>query len=216
MDRTAVIFGATGLVGSNLLEILLEAKEYRKVIVISRRSLGISNPKLEEILVDYDLLSSREIKFSADAAFCTLGTTQKKTPDRNQYHKIEHDYPLMAARLSKENGVRHFAYNSSIGADLKAGTFYLKTKAETELDISRVGFDQYYIYRPSLITGQRNEKRFAEDISKWIFRLVDPLLAGKFKKYRSISARKIAYSMYRNSLSVEKGQFILESDEIDR
>jgi len=214
MAYKAIIAGASGLIGSELLTILLNQPEYAEVVILVRKSTGIQHAKLKERVIDYDLLDSYADEISGHAIFSCLGTTNNKTPDKDIYRKIDHDYPVKLAQLGLKNGVKQFHLVSSLGADAKSTAFYLKLKGETEEDIEKVGLKTVHIYQPSLITGDRKEHRLAEKIMTPIMKVIDPLLFGGLKKYRSIHAQTIAMAMFKQSITNEEGVFIHPSDNI--
>jgi uncharacterized protein YbjT (DUF2867 family) len=209
-QRTAIIFGATGLIGSQLLSGLLASDSFSTVKAVVRRTLPQQHPKLRQIIGDYESLSTLQDDLNADIAYCCLGTTRKKTPDKKAYYQVDHDYPVLAGRLLKEKGTSQFHFISSICADEHSGNFYLRTKGETERDLRALKYASLYIYRPSLLTGHRNERRLAETVAARIMSLVNPLLTGNLKKYRSIPAAAVADTMIRKSKNPHKGIFIIE------
>jgi len=214
MSFKAIIAGASGLIGSNLLEILLNEPAYDEVIILVRKSTGIKNKKLTEIVLDFDKLSDYKSEIIGHAIFCCLGTTNNKTPEKALYRKIDHDYPLTLAKIAYENGVEQYHLVSSLGADSSSSIFYQKLKGETEEDIKALGLKTIHIYQPSLLTGDRKEFRLTEKIVTGLFYLIDNLLVGGLKKYRSIPAKTVAMAMYKQSINKNEGIFIHPSDNI--
>lgn len=210
----AILLGASGLIGGELLKLLLADPNYSKVKIIVRKKLPVSNEKLEQIIADFTTIEAHKEKLKADVVFSCLGSTKKKTPDLKEYYQIDHDYPLLVAKLTKDQGVESFHIVSSLGANSSSSGFYLKMKGETEDDIAKIGFKSYHIYRPSLLTGDRKEKRIVENIGEVIMKIIDPLLLGSFKKYRSISGKTVASAMNKQSLINGTGKFIYPSDKI--
>ncbi len=215
MGKSAIILGATGLTGQFVLQQLLADSRYERIILFSRRSVNIDNDKIVEYLVDLMKLENHKTNFVADEVFCCIGTTAAKTPDKILYKKIDHDIPVTAARLAKANGVKIFAVISAMGANIKSRVFYNKTKGMMERDVLEQAIDKTYIMRPSLIGGNRNEKRHREYIGKQIFKLVYPLMLGGLKKYRSIHPKKIAKAMIW-LVNHNYDKQIIESDEIQQ
>jgi uncharacterized protein YbjT (DUF2867 family) len=213
MANKAIIAGSSGLIGSQLLNILLQENFYDEVLILVRKELPIKHHKLTQLVVDFDRLETHAAHLTGHAVFCCLGTTRHKTPDKAVYRKIDHDYPLALAQLA-HNGVEQYHLVSSIGANSGSSTFYIKIKGETEADIQQVKFPAIHIYRPSLLTGERTEKRTEEKIVTWLFKIIDPLLFGGLKKYRSIPAATVAAAMYKQSIQNTTGLFIYESDKI--
>jgi uncharacterized protein YbjT (DUF2867 family) len=214
MAYKAIIAGATGLIGSKLLTILLNQPEYAEIVILVRRSTGIKHAKLTELVIDYAHLDEYADQINGHAIFSCLGTTNSKTPDKEVYRKIDHDYPVKLAQLGLKNGVKQYHLVSSIGANAKSSTFYVKLKGETEEAITKVGLKTVHIYQPSLITGDRKEHRLAEKIITPIMKLIDPLLFGSLRKYRSIPAQTIAMAMFKESINNKEGIFIHPSDNI--
>ena len=214
MAYKAIIAGASGLIGSELLNILLNDDAYNAVTIIVRNSTGIKHHKLTELVIDYDKLDDYAGEITGHAIFSCLGTTKAKTPDQSIYKKIDHDYPVKLAELALKNGIEQFHLVSSLGANKDSSTFYLQLKGETEIDVEKVGVKTVHIYRPSLIVGDRKETRPFEGFIVGLFKVIDPLLFGSLKKYRSISAQTIAMAMFKQSLNTKEGVFIHPSDKI--
>jgi len=214
MPNKAVIAGASGLIGSYLLDILLESDYYDEVLILVRTEMPVNHKKLAQLLVDFDKLDEYKLSITGHAVFCCLGSTRKKTPDLVIYRKIDHDYPLKLAQMAKENNVRHYHLVSALGANPKAANFYNKMKGETEESIKQVGIKCLHIYEPSILTGDRKESRPMERFAIGIMKLLDLLLIGSLKKYRSIPAKSVAQAMYKQSLKTEEGIFVHLSDSI--
>jgi len=206
--KKAIILGASGLVGSFLLDELLNSKEISEVHSFARSSLNLQNPKLSEHLGD--LLSDEfwEIKLEADLIFVCIGTTQAKTPDSELYFKIDHGIPVSAAQWAARNGLQKLMVVSSLGADVKARNSYLSIKGKMERDVMEA-FSNAVAFRPSMILGPRKEKRFLEAIGRALFRLLNPLIP---KKYRGVEAKSIAQAMYRISLAEKSPEVIYSAD----
>jgi len=216
MGYKAIIAGATGLIGSNLLNILLNEPAYTEVVILVRKPIGIKNKKLTELIIDFDKLDEYADMITGHALFCCLGTTQSKTPDKAVYYKIDHDYPVQLAQLALKNGVEQYHLVSAMGADKGSSFFYTKLKGETEQDIESTGLKCLHIYRPALLTGDRKEHRKFEGFLTSLFKLVDPLLIGGLKKYRSISGHTVAMAMFKQSINNDEGIFIHPSDNIQQ
>ncbi|HCL82465.1 MAG TPA: nucleoside-diphosphate sugar epimerase [Chitinophagaceae bacterium] len=213
MGKKAIVAGATGLIGSQLMDILLSSDIYDEVLILVRKKLDITHPKLTRLVVDFDQIENHSLSITGDAVFSCLGTTRKKTPDRNTYYKIDHDYPLRLAKLAKANGVKQFHLVSSIGANPNSGTFYIKLKGETERDISALNFYSSFMYEPSMLTGREYETRFGEVFFEELFKILNHLLIGKWKKYHSVSGAAVAKAMYDQSLRDEPGKWIVQFEE---
>lgn len=214
MANKAIIAGSTGLIGSKLLHILLREPFYDEVLILVRKKIDLQHKKLRQQVVDFDQLDSYAYVLNGHAVFCCLGSTKAKTPDLNIYRKIDHDYPVQLAQLAQKNGVKQYHLVSVIGADAKAPSFYIRMKGETEADVINVGVPATHIYQPSLLTGERQEKRLMEKIAGGLAKVIDPLLIGSLKKYRSIPAETVAMAMYKQSTKNEVGVFVYPSDII--
>jgi uncharacterized protein YbjT (DUF2867 family) len=214
MGYKAIVVGASGLVGSKLLTMLLNHAEYEEVLVVVRKDLGLTHKKLTQLVINFDELSKYEVSLTGHAVFSCLGTTNAQTPDKSQYRKIDHDYPLEIAKLAKKNGVEQFHLVSAVGADSKSTVFYSKLKGELEEDLKSVGLKSLNIYQPSFLYGGRKDRRVVETILIDLFKVIDPLLFGGLKKYRSITADAIANAMCRNSLKIASGTHIHTFDNI--
>ena len=210
MNRKAVIAGASGLIGSELLQILLHDEVYDEVLVIVRKKLGIEHRKLTQLVIDFDQMDDYTSSIQGEAVFCCLGSTRKKTPDKALYYKIDHDYPLNLARLAMKNMIRQFHLVSAISANPKASNFYSKMKGETARDISQLDIRSLYIYEPSLITGDRKEKRAGERFAAAAMKLINPLFFGSWKKYRSIPAAEVARVMFEQSTHEVPGKWLIQ------
>lgn len=213
MSKTAIIIGATGLTGGLVLDQLLSNENYSRVKVFVRRSTGRVDAKLEEHIVDLHLLEDVKEEFIADELYCCIGTTRKKTPDREEYFSIDYGIPVAASRIAKENGVEVMAVVSAVGANPSSSVFYNRTKGEMERDVLSVGIEHTYILRPSIIGGERHEKRLGERIGQLLFKILNPLFIGKMKRYRLVQAEDIALRMIELCNSDQPTQ-IVESEDI--
>jgi len=215
MAYKAVIAGASGLIGSNLLKILLNQPEYSEVLILVRKAMPLQHKKLVQLVIDFDDLDKHAESITGHAVFSCLGTTNKQTPDKAEYKKIDHDYPLQLAQLAKQNGVKQFHLVSAIGANAHSSFFYVKLKGELERDLKKVGLDALHIYQPAMLIGDRHSKqRSWEKIIGGMFEVIDPLLIGGLKKYRSIKGSQVAEAMYKKSLDDTPGTFTYTTDII--
>ncbi len=199
--KQAILFGASGYVGSCLLEELLNNADYSQVTVVVRKALDLSHPKLRTLIGDYSSLPGLKENIVADDVFITLGTTKKKTPDEKLYYQVDHDYPVLAAKIAKEKGAKAVFVVTAVGADAGSKIFYVRTKGETERDIIALGFERTSIFRPSMIMGNRKESRPLEKFLIGVFRVINPVFGSA--KYRGIEAGDIARAMKNAAM---KGQ----------
>ena len=207
---TAVVLGATGLVGEQLVQQLLNDPAYSKVRILVRRPVEMSHPKLEVNIVDFDDLADYRSKLGAgDCIFCAIGTTQKKVKnDKAAYKKVDIGIPVNAAKMGKDAGFTTYLLVSAVGANAFSKNFYLKLKGEAEAEIAAINFDSFHVFRPSILLGKRKELRLAELIGKKIMKGVSLFLAGGLKKYKAINAADVARAMVSAAKSDKKGMFV--------
>ncbi|MER2047642.1 MAG: NAD(P)H-binding protein [Solibacillus sp.] len=212
--RSALVVGATGLVGSSLVKLLCESEEYAAVNVLSRRPLDFTHPKLVVKLCEFDQIADKDIEF-AHEVFCCLGTTMKKAGSKQQFEKVDFEYPLTIAAIGKNRGVGHFIVISAMGANEKALAYYSQVKGKLEAELIKMDFPRLSIVRPSLITGDRQEFRLGETIGDKVLKVLNPILVGPLKKMHSIPATQIALAMKVIALHGKKQKVaIYLSDEL--
>ena len=211
--KTAIILGATGLTGSLVLEKLLKDDRYGTIKLFSRSTAGITHPKIEEHLIDLFELEKYNDLFTGDEVYCNIGTTKSKTPNEEVYRKIDYGIPVTAAKLAKKNNIPKFLVISALGADADSKMFYNKTKGEMERDVLQQNVPETYIFEPSLIAGDRKEKRTFEAIGKQVMTVLNFFFVGPLRKYRSIHPETIASAMVIVANEGYEKQKI-ESDEI--
>jgi uncharacterized protein YbjT (DUF2867 family) len=215
-QRTAVIFGGTGLIGKALAEELCTSDRYEKIMVFTRKDAGFTGvAKIKNIIVDFDHSESFSGQIKGDDLYICLGTTIKKAGSVQKMEEIDRNLPVKLAKIANENGVKRLAIVSSIGADVSASNYYLRIKGEMEHNILEINFETIAIVRPSLLLGERDERRFGESVSKIIMKVFGLILFGSLKKYRAIKGRDVAKAMIR-ILFEEKGKRIFESDQIQK
>src|SRR5580692_9172927 len=193
--KTAIIFGASGFVGSHLLSDLLNSPDYAQVTAVARKSLNITHPKLKTLIADYNSLPSVKSELAADEVFITLGTTRANSPNQADYYQVDHDYPVLAARLAKESGAKSVFLLTAVGANPNSKFSYVRTKGETERDVIALNFEHAHIFRPSMIMGNRKVRSLSEKVSMSIWSAVNPILAWKNSRYTGITGADIAKAM---------------------
>jgi len=208
--KTALIVGATGLVGKNLLDLLLQSDEYNKVIVISRQALSLPT-KAELMITDYKTLQNDVDKLIADDVFCCLGTTIRKAKTKEAFKEVDFDYPLSIAKITLEKGAKHFLLVSALGANANSSLFYNKVKGEIEQAILTLGFESFSVLRPSLLLGERSEQRAGEDAAKLFYKIFGLLIP---KKYKGIEAKQVAKAMFLIANDKKSGTRVIESDAL--
>ena len=211
--RTAIVAGATGLIGRELVRKLIASDEYRVIYLISRRESGLRHPKIKEVLTGFDLISQLNIAETIDDAFCTLGTTMKQAGSREQFKKVDYQYVLAFADFTKRLGVSKFLVISSMGADPKSGVFYNMVKGMTEEALKEMGFKNLVILRPSLLLGKRSESRFSEKIFGFIMKALNFLISDN---YKAIPGEKVAAFMVKMARTSFDSVSIIKSGEILR
>ncbi len=215
-QRIALLFGGTGLIGKALAEELCKSEQYEKIIVFTRRKAGfIDESKIVNIVVDFDNPDSFSRHIKGDDLYICLGTTIKKAGTIQKMEEIDRNLPVKLAMIAHENGVKRLAVVSSIGANESSSNYYLRIKGEMERSINEIDFETITVVRPSLLLGDRNEKRFGESVSKIIMKIFGFFLFGSFKKYRAIEGRDVAKAMIR-ILQEKAGKNIYESDQIQK
>lgn len=215
MNKIAIILGATGLIGNLLLESLIKDNQYKEIKIFTRKSTGNISPKVSEFVGDLLNLESFENDFKADVVFCCIGTTTSKTPDKTLYKKIDFGIPFAAAKLAKKNAIPTFLVISAMGADSQSSVFYNRTKGEMEEAVLAQSIENTYILRPSLIEGDRNEKRTGEVIGSFVLKLMKPFMFGVLKQYQLIHADTIVKTLIHLVNSKGKVQ-IYSSDKIQK
>ncbi len=196
--KTAIVIGATGLVGNQITQKLLGDDRYAKVKVFVRQSLNLNHPKLEEHIVDFDKIESWKNKLTGDELYSALGTTIKKAGSKETQHKIDFTYQYKAAKAASENGVKKYLLVSSAGANSKSSNFYLQMKGNLDDKIQNLNYEKIYIFRPSILVGERSEKRFGESLGIKIAGTITKIIPA-LKKYRPIEASKVAEAMIKSA-----------------
>lgn len=195
--KTALLFGATGLTGSFLLQLLLGDERYERIKVFSRRELDLKNPKIELYVVDVLHPEKYKDHVQGHDVFCCTGTTRKKAGSKEAFREVDQAFPGRLAKVAEENQVPHFLVLSSIGANPGSWNFYLRTKGLMEEEVLKHSFAKTHVLRPSLLLGPRKEFRFGEALAGWVTRTFPFIFVGKLKKYKGIRAEKVAAAMVR-------------------
>ncbi|WP_420387835.1 oxidoreductase [Roseivirga sp.] len=209
-SKTAIIAGASGLIGRSLTQNLLQSKNYGQVVALVRKPLGIQHEKLQELTVDFDTISAMNDFPKGDDIFCCLGTTMKKAGSKDAFYKVDFTYCYELAKKALEHGADRFFLVSAMGSNKKSRFFYNRVKGELEDRISFLDYRTIYIFKPSLIRGLREERRPGERFAQFITRLI-PFL-GPWKKYRPIHADKIVDAMMKVARQEDKGCYFYESE----
>ena len=216
MNKTAIVFGATGLVGKELVFELLEDQRFLKVKAVVRNPLPLSHSKLEQVILkDYSELDRIAPQLSADAYFCCIGTTIKRAGSQEAFRKIDFDIPVKIAKLAQSLQVPALVAISSLGATVKTSNFYLRTKGEMEKAVQKEFSGNLKFMRPSLLLGHRAEFRFGERVAQIVMKPIGVLMFGPLSKYKGIHSWDVAKGMIK-SMDLPKDKIILESNEIHK
>ncbi|MCU0362413.1 MAG: NAD(P)H-binding protein [Bacteroidales bacterium] len=215
-SRTALVFGASGLVGRCIISELLASDRYSRVRAFVRKTEGFAeNEKLTVIKTDFGNLNDCSEQISGDDLFIALGTTIKKAGSVSAMEEIDRDLPVRIASMASANRVSRLSVVSSTGADAGSRNYYLRIKGEMEQSIMKLNFKTVAIMRPSLLLGERDEKRFGENAGKVLMKIFGIFLTGSFRKFRAIEAHDVARAMIK-LLSERSGKEFFESDEIQK
>lgn len=209
--KTAVIAGATGLIGTQLLEALLQFPRYSSVIALTRRPMALKHPGLKNIITGFQQLDGILANIDPDDVFCCLGTTMAKAGSKEKFYEVDFQYPLNLAKATHGLAAKQYLLVSAVGADAHSKIYYNRVKGEVENAIRQVGFDTLHIFRPSLLLGPRAEQRIGEDIAKVLYRIFSFVIPPK---YKAISSEKVAEAMAAFAARDMQGTFIHESREL--
>ena len=214
-DKTALLFGATGLIGKHCLSYLLASDNYAKVIIFVRKKTDIAHPKLTEHVINFDDLATYKELFVGDDLFYAIGTTIKKAGNKRAFVKVDYTYGVIIANFAVRNKVNQLIFISSIGADKNSLFFYMKVKGQLEHDLCKLNFWATHVIRPSVLLGKRNEQRLAESISGQMGALLGKVIGNKMGKFRPIEAKKVARAMVEIAQGLEKGIHIYNSNRLE-
>ncbi|OME19621.1 oxidoreductase [Paenibacillus odorifer] len=215
MLRIALVLGATGLVGKAVTEELLNREGWGEVRVLVRTPLALEHPKLKQIVVDWENLAEYSDSFEGvHSIFCCLGTTIKKAGSQEQFERVDLDYPLAAATIARDHGVKQFLVVSSMGADAKSRNFYSRTKGRAEEALSKIGFHGLHLFRPSLLLGHREEFRLGERVAARLMKALEFVMVGKAAKYRAIPGVTVARAMVNIASADTHGLHIYTNEVI--
>jgi uncharacterized protein YbjT (DUF2867 family) len=214
--QTAVVIGATGMVGSLVVEGLLTDPLFKKVRLLVRRPIEEQHEKLETAIVDFDDRIDLANKMgTGHSIFCCVGTTEKKVKgDKAAYRKVDFDIPFKAAQIAADAGFSKYLLVSSAGADAASTNFYLQLKGEVEKAIDMEKLDSVHIFRPGFLLGNRKEFRPGEFAGKYLMKAFSFLMKGKLSKYKAIEAKTVAYAMIAASKSLNPGSYIYHNRDM--
>lgn len=214
MDKTAMVLGATGLVGRAVTEELLR-RGCREVRTLTRKPLDLNDNRLRQHIIDWDRLEAYgDLFLGTDLLFCCLGTTIKKAGSRENFERVDLVYPLKAAELARKAGIRQLLAVSSMGASPGSSQFYTRTKGRMEEGLSRSGIPGIHLFRPSLLLGEREEFRLGERAAALLMTKLEFLLVGRAAKYRAVQGRTVARAMVHIASAAPQGVHIYENEVI--
>ena len=206
--------GASGLVGAECVARLLDDPVYSVVVVLGRRSPAITHSKLHSHVIDFDAPAEWAALARADDVFCCLGTTIKKAGTQDAFRRVDFSYSMAVAAAAQGNGAQQFLLVSALGASVRAPAFYSRVKGELEAAVAKLGFAAVHIFRPSLLVGEREEKRTAEHIGLIVGRALSVVLIGPLARYRPIHGSTVAACMIATAKKQRSGMHIYESEQI--
>lgn len=213
-SKTAIIAGASGLIGRSLTQMILNSNDYGQVIALVRKPLGIQHDKLKEHQTDFDGLTDMEGFPAGDDVFCLLGTTMKNAGSKEAFYKVDFTYPYELAQRALKAGATRFFLVSAMGSNMKSRYFYNRVKGELEDKVSFLNYRTIYIFKPSLLRGKRSESRPGEQFAKAFTRII-PFI-GPWKKYHPIKAEKVADAMMKVAKQEDKGCYFYQSEIMRR
>lgn len=216
MDKkTALVAGATGLVGNELLHILLESQKYEKIYALVRRPLEVNHPILTEVICNFERLEEVETYFEVDDVFCALGTTIKKAKTKENMYRIDVEYPISIAILAHEKGAKQFLIVSSMNANKDSHLWYPKIKGELEEKLKNIPYQSLSIFQPSLLIGDRSESRLLENIGVRVVRGLGRIFGNQIKSRMGIEAKTVAISMFLTAQMEQKGIHVLSARDME-
>jgi len=213
-NKTAAVFGATGLVGEYVVRFLLENPSYSQIKVFVRKEMPWTCPQLSVIITQFDDFELISNELNVDEVFCCIGSTRRKMGQFQSFINIDFDLPVHIAQLALKKGVAGFFVISAQGADRRSHNYYLRTKGRLEEYLIKTGFSRLSILRPSILLGSRRKFRISETIAVLLNQLISPFLQGSAKRYKCIQAEHVGRAMVR----IANGKFtkqIFESEEIE-
>jgi uncharacterized protein YbjT (DUF2867 family) len=214
-SRTALLIGASGLVGGFCLRALLADSVYAKVISLARRPLPLSHEKLLQQVVDFENVDALSLP-SIDDVFCAVGTTIRKAGSQQAFRQVDFALPVAVATSALKSGARQFLLVSSVGADPRSGNFYLRTKGEVEQAVAALPFQAVHIFRPSFLMGPRAEFRLGEIVAIPVAKVLQNAMVGGLRKYRPIQAEDVARAMVAAAKAHRTGMQVYEYTEIKK
>jgi uncharacterized protein YbjT (DUF2867 family) len=209
----ALIIGATGATGKDLINVLLQDPGYTEVVIFVRRPTKTVHPKLEEIVTDFDNLEKVSGQINGDVLFLCLGTTLKAAGSKDKQRHIDYGIPAEFAEIAKRNNMNRIVLLSAYGASPTSNVFYSKLKGELEEGISKLDLDQYIIFRPGLLL-RKDSDRLGERISAGVLKFLNSL--GLMRKFKPLPTSLLAEKLAKAPSTLASGKHIIELDKIFR
>ena len=213
-SKVALLAGASGLVGQQLLTLLLAEPSYSKVVVLVRKPLAISHPKLEQYVIDFSIASVEQngLKgLAVDHAFCTLGTTIKRAGSKAAFRQVDQQYAANVAQIAKKSGAQLFGIVTAMAANSDSMFFYNQVKGDVEVELQKIGFEHLAAFRPSMLVGDRGEKRFGEQLGAVLMRGLSFLIP---QNYKVINVKDVAAAMLSYAKDPTAGFSVVVSGEM--
>ena len=215
-NKTALVLGASGLVGNELVKMLIKQNVYENIHLLVRKPIENKDMKCNQHIIDFNKLHEYSKFFQVTDVYCCLGTTIKKAKSKEAFRKVDFGYPLEAAKLAKENGAEKFLIISAMGANSKSLIFYNQVKGQLEESLSYLHLPSLHIFRPSLLLGERDEFRLGEKIASKASGVLNLIMVGPLRPYKAIEAEKVAVAMAKIANEDKKGINIYSSQEIEK
>ena len=209
--KTAILAGSTGLIGAQVLELLLKDDAYSRIVALSRRPLGLVHPKLTNLVVDMATLEKYSAQLNGDDIFCCLGTTIEQAGSKEEFRKVDFEYPLSLANITRGHGAKKFLLVTALGANKHSRIFYNRVKGEVEEAIAKAGFETFHIFQPSMLLGRRLQQRRGERIAQSVMKYLGFLIP---RNYKAIESANVGRAMVAIAGQHVKGTSIHESAEL--
>lgn len=206
--KKAIVIGATGMVGTQLIQSLIENEEYSEIVSLTRRPGGIKNPKIAEHVINFDMPETWSKYVSGDVLFSTLGTTLAQAKSKEAQYRVDFTYQYTVAEIAANNGIPHYVLVSSAGANSKSSAFYVRIKGELEDAVRKLPFEYISILRPSILTGHRIQNRTGEKLGIQIMNGLNKV--GLFKRYRPVKASIVAKAMINAAKEKHSSTYTLD------
>jgi uncharacterized protein YbjT (DUF2867 family) len=214
MTKKALVAGATGLIGTELIRYMVHQNHYDQIHVLLRKPLNFTHTKLVQHQIDFEQLDQYATLFKVNDVFCCLGTTIAKAKTQVAFTRVDKVYPVQMAQLAYQNGAQQFFVVSSISANARSKGFYLRTKGEMEQAVQAIPLNGVHIFRPSLLLGQRSEFRLGERVGEQLAKIIPFVFQGKRSLYHPIQAKEVAQAMLRIAKHPSSGVNIYHYDEM--